>query len=98
VRALTEAQLQRKLEQSVGDRRLVADLVKRGIQHDLARSLVEQSRLSEEERLIAAYAKVLRARPRCSMPTAAQTLERRGFAASTVYRFLRSEAARAFSR
>jgi SOS response regulatory protein OraA/RecX len=96
VRAFTEAQLRKKLEQAVGDRRLVADLVKRGIEYELARSLVEQSSLSEGERLIAAYGKVLRARPRCSMPTAAQALERQGFAASTVYRFLRSEAARAY--
>jgi regulatory protein len=78
----------------VGNRRLVADLVKRGIDRELACSMIEQSSQTEEERLAAAYEKLVRTKSSISMPTAARTLERKGFGAALIYQFLRSEMAR----
>lgn len=81
----------------VGDRRLVADLVKRGIDRELALAALAECELTEEQRLAQAYSKLSRMRPDVSMPSAARALERKGFAASTIYRFLRTQTADVFS-
>ena len=78
---------------SVGDRRLVADLVRRGIDRELALMALEHSGSVEEERLAFAYEKLQRTRSSLSMPSAARALERKGFPAPLIYRFLRTQAA-----
>ena len=82
---------------AVGDRRLIADLVRKGIDRDLVRAELDQRESGEEERLAAAYAKICRTRSGISMPSAARALERKGFPAPAIYRFLRSQAAASFS-
>jgi regulatory protein len=77
---------------AVGDARLVAELVKRGIDRDAARDRVAVAPLTERERVQAAYARVRRAKPDASYPTVARKLERLGFPASLIYRVLREHA------
>jgi len=77
---------------AVGDARLVAELVKRGIDRDAARVRVDASSTSECERAEAAYAKIRRAKPDASYPTVARKMERLGFPASLIYRVLRAHA------
>ncbi len=79
---------------TVGDARLVADLVRRGIDRDAARAAVGASESDEAERAARALAKLFRTRPSVSYPSAAQALERQGFPAPLVYRILRDEAQR----
>jgi SOS response regulatory protein OraA/RecX len=76
----------------VGDARLVAELVKRGIDRDAARERVAESSAQETERIEAAYARLRRAHPTLSYPSAARRLERLGFPASSIYRVLRAHA------
>ncbi|HEX3467982.1 MAG TPA: regulatory protein RecX [Candidatus Elarobacter sp.] len=76
----------------VGDSRLVAELVKRGIDRDAARERVADSGTSEAERIEAAYARLRRANSNLSYPSAARRLERLGFPASSIYRVLREHA------
>jgi len=76
----------------VGDARLVAELVKRGIDRDAARERVAESSASEPERIEAAYARLRRTHAALSYPSAARRLERLGFPASSIYRVLREHA------
>ena len=76
----------------VGDARLVAELVKRGIDRDAARERVAESSASEPERIEAAYARLRRTHAVLSYPSAARRLERLGFPASSIYRVLREHA------
>ncbi len=76
----------------VGDARLVAELVKRGIDRDAARERVVAATLSERDRVQAAYEKIRRTKPDASYPTVARKLERLGFPASLIYRVLRERA------
>jgi regulatory protein len=76
----------------VGDARLVAELVKRGIDRDAARRRVASSAASEPERIGAAYERMRRAKPDLSYQSAARKLERLGFPASLIYRVLRERA------
>jgi regulatory protein len=76
---------------AVGDARLVAELVKRGIDRDAARERVEAA-LPEPERVAAAYEKIRRTNPGVSYQSAARKLERLGFPASLIYRVLRERA------
>lgn len=76
----------------VGDARLVAELVKRGIDHDAARYRVASSGTTEAERIAAAYERMRRAKPDLSYQSAARKLERLGFPASLIYRVLRERA------
>lgn len=76
----------------VGDARLVAELVKRGIQRDAARERVVASGSPESERIATAYARIRRAKPDLSYQSAARKLERLGFPASLIYRVLRDAA------
>ena len=76
----------------VGDARLVAELVKRGIDRDAARERVAESASAESDRIETAYARLRRAQPSISYPSAARRLERLGFPASSIYRTLRQHA------
>lgn len=76
----------------VGDARLVAELVKRGIDRDAARESVASAETSEVERVGAAYDRVRRVSPGLSYPSVARKLERLGFPASLIYRILRDRA------
>jgi regulatory protein len=76
----------------VGDARLVAELVKRGIDRDAARERVAASAADEAERAAAAYDRLRRTHPALSYQSAARRLERLGFPASLIYRVLRERA------
>jgi SOS response regulatory protein OraA/RecX len=79
---------------AVGDARLVADLVRRGIDRDAAALSVARAERSQDERLAAALEKVVRARPHAAYGAIARALERLGFPAAAIYRQLRAHAAR----
>lgn len=78
---------------AVGDARLVAELVKRGIDRDAARERVASSGAPEPERIGAAYDRIRRTNPALSYQGTARKLERLGFPASLIYRVLRERAA-----
>lgn len=82
---------------AVGDARLVAELVKRGIDRDEAQRSVAGSEVPQEERAIAAFERIRRAQPAISYQSAARKLERLGFPASLIYRVLRDRAAAEFA-
>jgi regulatory protein len=77
---------------AVGDARLVAELVKRGIDRDAARERVASAETPEPQRIGAAYDRIHRANPALSYQSAARKLERLGFPASLIYRVLRERA------
>lgn len=77
----------------VGDARLVAELVRKGVDRDAALTAVSESECSESARCQAAIDKLLRTKPQTSYPTAARALERYGFPAPLIYRSLREHAA-----
>jgi regulatory protein len=77
---------------AVGDSRLVAELVKRGIDRDAARESVASADVPESSRIGAAYDRIRRAKPDVSYQSAARKLERLGFPASLIYRLLRQRA------
>ena len=77
---------------AVGDARLVAELVKRGIERDAALARVAEASQPEHERALAAYEKMRRVQPNLSYQSAARKLERLGFPASLIYRVLRERA------
>lgn len=77
---------------AVGNARLVAELVKRGIDRDAARERVGASSEPEAERALAAYERMRRTQPNLSYQSAARKLERLGFPASMIYRVLRERA------
>jgi regulatory protein len=78
---------------AVGNARLVADLVRRGIDRRAAQRAVTEAEREEPERLIAAIEKLFRQRPTLSYPSAARSLERLGFPTPAIYRELRARAA-----
>jgi len=78
---------------TVSDLRLVGDLVRRGIERDVALDAVAKAERTQSDRLRAAFAKIERRRSDLSYPLAARRLERLGFPASSIYRFLREHAA-----
>lgn len=82
----------------VGNARLVAELVKRGIDLDAAQDAVACAPSGQEERITAAYARLARAKPDLSYQSAARALERLGFPTSLIYRVLRAEAASALAQ
>ncbi len=82
---------------AVGDARLVAELVKRGIDRDAAIESVARAAHDEDERLTLALEKILRTRPDPSYPNCARALERLGFPASAIYRHLRTRATEEFA-
>lgn len=76
----------------LGDARLVAELVGRGIDREVAQHSVASAEVAQDERARAALEKLLRAKPSMSYQSAARTLERSGFPASLIYRVLREHA------
>ena len=77
---------------AVGDARLRADLVRRGIDRDAAASVVADAVLDEEARIGQAYEKIRRAQPGLAYPSIARKLERLGFPSHLIYRVLRERA------
>jgi len=78
---------------AVGDARLVAELVKRGIDREAAHESVAIAPRSQVQRIAAAYEKLTRSKPNLSYPSAARALERLGFPTALIYRTLREHAA-----
>jgi regulatory protein len=78
---------------AVGDARLCADLVKRGIDREAALGVVAAADVDEDARIEAAYAKIRRIAPQLAYPSIARKLERLGFPSSLIYRALRRHAA-----
>jgi regulatory protein len=74
---------------AVGDARLVAELVRRGIDRDAAKASVASAERDQDGRLALAIDKLFRTRPNLSYPSAARALERLGFPAAAIYRHLR---------
>jgi SOS response regulatory protein OraA/RecX len=79
---------------SVGDARLVGDLVRRGIDRDAAAATVQECERTEDERLAEVLGKLTRTRPGIGYGSAARALERLGFPAPAIYRHLRRHASR----
>ena len=78
---------------AVGDARMVAQLVRRGIDRDMAIAAVGGGERDQSTRCGDALAKVVRTKPGIEYPSAARSLERLGFPASLIYRHLREHAA-----
>ena len=78
---------------AVGNVRLVAELVRKGIERGAAQRAVGEAEREEPERLTAAIEKLFRTRPSLSYPSAARSLERLGFPTHAIYRELRDRAA-----
>ena len=78
---------------AVGDARLIAELVRRGIDRDAARASVEAADLDQDARLATAIDSIYRKNPDLGYPNAARALERLGFPAPAIYRHLRNRAA-----
>ncbi len=77
---------------AVGNVRLVAELVRRGIDRDAARQSVSSCERDETARLAVALEKLFRTRSTLSYPSAARALERLGFPTALIYRALRQRA------
>jgi regulatory protein len=82
---------------AVGNVRLVADLIKRGIDREAAQRAVAEAPLDQAGRIAAAYAKLTRTKPNLSYQSAARSLERLGFPTSLIYRELREHARAEFA-
>jgi regulatory protein len=78
---------------AVGDARLVAELVRRGIDREAAARSVDAAVNDQDARLRAAIEKLYRTRPTLAYPSVARALERLGFPAPAIYRHLRARAA-----
>jgi len=79
---------------ALGDARLVAELVRRGIEREAARRSVADAEDDQPARLERAIEKIFRTRGAPSYPSVARSLERLGFPSPAVYRALRERAAR----
>jgi regulatory protein len=78
---------------AIGNSRLVGELVKRGIDREIAALAVSRASVDEAERADEAITKLFRTKSNLSYPSAARTLERLGFPAPLIYRKLREHAA-----
>jgi len=83
---------------NVGDRRLVAELVRKGVDPEAARTAVSQAargdgERSERDRAEAALARMLRVEAGRSDASLARALERLGFPTPLIYEVLRERAA-----
>jgi regulatory protein len=78
---------------AVGDARLCAELVKRGIDREAAAIVVADAEVDENARIEAAYRKIRRINPQLAYQSIARKLERLGFPSSLIYRVLRQFAA-----
>jgi len=77
---------------AVGDVRLVAELVKRGIDREAAQRAVSAAPRNQTERIALAYDKLRRTKRDQSYQSSARALERLGFPTSLIYRVLREHA------
>ena len=93
-RLFAQLYVERK-QKAVGDARLVAELVRKGIDRDAAAIAVSNGSSDESSRVEAALAKIVRTKPRAGYGSLARALERLGFPASRIYTALRSYAATA---
>jgi len=82
---------------AVGDARLVAELVKRGIDRAEAQRAVSAAPSDQSERIARAYDTLLKAQRDRSYQSAARGLERLGFPTALIYRLLRERAGAAFA-
>jgi len=80
-------------QKSVGDVRLVGELVRKGIDRDAAYRAVQSGSVDQHARLENAIEKIYRTKPGVSYPSAARALERLGFPAALIYSKLRERAA-----
>ena len=78
---------------AVGDARLTADLVKRGIDREAALIVIADAEVGQDARIEAAYLKIRRIQPNLAYPAVARKLERLGFPSSLIYKVLRVHAA-----
>ncbi len=78
---------------AVGDARLCADLVKRGIDREAALVVVAEAEVDQSARIEQAYRKIRRLQPNLAYPSVARKLERLGFPSSLIYHLLRTYAA-----
>jgi regulatory protein len=78
---------------AVGDARLCAELVKRGIDREAALVVVADAEVDEDARIETAYQKIRRIQPDLAYQSIARKLERLGFPTSLIYRVLRLHAA-----
>jgi regulatory protein len=78
---------------AVGDARLVAELIHKGIDADSAARAVRDHERSEHDRCVSAFQSFAEKAPAIAYSSAARRLERLGFPASTIYRVLREHAA-----
>ena len=81
-------------KKAIGPLRLMRDLVKQGIDGDLAREVIAQTEDTHDERLQRAIAKLEATRPGERFDRMARRLVTQGFTASAVARALRERAAR----
>lgn len=78
---------------AVGNARLIAALVSKGIDRDVARESIGEAPGSELQRCTQALSALERKRPAIGYPSAARALERLGFPASMIYAVLRERIA-----
>lgn len=81
-------------QKAVGDARMICELVRKGVDREIAAVAVQSGSRGERERLSSALEKLMRTKPGLSYPSAARSLERLGFPAPLIYRLLREHAAR----
>jgi regulatory protein len=81
-----------KKRKAVGDARLVAELVRKGIERNAAIEAVHSLEDDERARCGAAFAALAKKSETLAYPFVARRLERLGFPAATIYRVLREHA------
>ncbi|MDP9018410.1 MAG: recombination regulator RecX [Candidatus Eremiobacteraeota bacterium] len=91
-RLFAELYIEQK-RRSIGNSRLAGELVKRGIDRDVAALAVQRALTDEPARADDAIEKLFRTKSNLSYPSAARAMERLGFPASLIYRKLREHAA-----
>lgn len=85
-----ESALERR---NVGNRRIVAELVRKGVDPEAARAAASAGERSERDRAESAVERMLRVEPSRSYASLARALERLGFPTPLIYDVLRSHAA-----
>lgn len=83
-----------KKRQALGDARLIAELVGKGIEPEAAAAAVAALDEDQRARCERGLDRLLRLAPQMQYPSAARRLERAGFPASTIYGVLRERAMR----